>query len=330
MGIIGIDIDKKELKCYVLRDSKGRKTKFQNNIQGLKKLEEEIQDDTVVIEATATYSTRLASWLKIRGHKVLLISPNVLARNKDPRKKSDYNDAEKLANMASEGKPIELNNLKELVSYLEFLDGEIIRYKNRFKRTIIMVDDDDKITKKRLREIVEGKYEYNEEYLKLQYAEAVIYELRGIARQLLELEDMKRELLKRIEEVVPKDHVIFTIPGIGLITAAVILARVGDFSRFKKAEKFVAYCGLDPVTERSGTRIVSHGISKRGDKYLRKMFYLAVLGILLHRNNPVIVKYYDERKDKVPHKKLVVACTRKLARIVWSVCYHNKPFDPNA
>ncbi|WP_338604292.1 hypothetical protein V6M85_06115 [Sulfolobus tengchongensis] len=56
MGIIGIDIDKKELKCYVLRDGKGRKAKFSNNLHGLKELEEEIQDDIVVIEATATYS----------------------------------------------------------------------------------------------------------------------------------------------------------------------------------------------------------------------------------------------------------------------------------
>jgi len=54
-----------------------------------------------------------------------------------------------------------------------------------------------------------------------------------------------------------------TIPGVGRLTAGVIIGVVGDVRRFPKPESFVAYCGLDPVVERSGKALISKGISKR-------------------------------------------------------------------
>lgn len=66
----------------MLSDGGGRKVKFQNTINGLRKLKDETQNDVMIIVAT---DTKLLSWLKARGRKVLFISPNLL----DPRKKSD-------------------------------------------------------------------------------------------------------------------------------------------------------------------------------------------------------------------------------------------------
>ena len=76
-----------------------------------------------------------------------------------------------------------------------------------------------------------------------------------------------------IEGQVPQDHVLLTIPGVGRLAAGIIIGIVGDVKRFPKPESFVAYCGLDPVVERSGRAVVSRGISKRGNKYLRSLFY---------------------------------------------------------
>jgi transposase len=76
-----------------------------------------------------------------------------------------------------------------------------------------------------------------------------------------------------IEGQVPQDHVLLTIPGVGRLAAGIIIGIVGDVKRFPKPESFVAYCGLDPVVERSGRAVVSRGISKRGNKCLRSLFY---------------------------------------------------------
>ncbi|BCS92361.1 transposase [Metallosphaera javensis (ex Sakai et al. 2022)] len=220
-----------------------------------------------------------------------------------------------------EGGPFVTSDLRELVSYLEFVDDLLTRCRNRFQRTLFLVDDE-RVTREKIKEIARGEYAFDQEYVKLPYAEA-IYELRELAALILELQERRERLVKEMEKFVP-DHAIFTIPGIGAITGAVILARVGDFSRFPSAESSV-FCGLDPVVERSGSRTTSRGISKRGDRYLRKALYIA-LAMIANRNNPV-TRFYDEHRDRLRGKKMVIACARKLARIVWSVGYHNRPFE---
>lgn len=92
-------------------------------------------------------------------------------------------------------------------------------------------------------------------------------------QELEHFEERKKKIEEELKSTIPRDHVIFTIPGIGEVTGSLIVARVGDFSRFP-TKKFVAYCGLDLNTERSDPRVISH---EACEKYLRKVFYLAVL-----------------------------------------------------
>ena len=87
--------------------------------------------------------------------------------------------------------------------------------------------------------------------------------LRFLLEELERLEGRKREIEKELEDFVPKDSLIFTIPGIGKTLGCIILARVGDVKRFSDKRRFVAYCGLDPVIESSGKSVISRGISKK-------------------------------------------------------------------
>ena len=82
---------------------------------------------------------------------------------------------------------------------------------------------------------------------------------------------------------------MLTIPGIGRLAAEIIIGVVGDIRRFPKPESFVAYCGLDPVVERSGRAVISRGISKRGNKYLRSLFYF--LAEMNYSRNPTLLKF---------------------------------------
>ncbi len=151
----------------------------------------------------------------------------------------------------------------------------------------------------------------------------VLSEVRFLLEELERLEARKREIEKELENVVPKDSLIFTIPGIGKTLGCIILARVGDIRRFSDKKRFVAYCGL--VVESSGKSVISRGISKRGDAVLRRAFYLAALTAI--KVNPVIKRFYEDHKGRLRGKKLIVACARKLAVITWAVLYYNKPFD---
>jgi transposase len=64
-----------------------------------------------------------------------------------------------------------------------------------------------------------------------------------------------------IEGQVPQDHVLLTILGVGRLAAGIVIGIVGDVKRFPRPESLVAYCGLDPVVEKSGKAIISKGIS---------------------------------------------------------------------
>ncbi|ACP44918.1 transposase IS116/IS110/IS902 family protein [Sulfolobus islandicus Y.G.57.14] len=114
--------------------------------------------------------------------------------------------------------------------------------------------------------------------------------------------------------------------GVGKLAAGIIIGFVGDIRRFPKPESLVAYCGLDPVVERSGKAVVSKGISRRGNKYLRSLFYF--LAQISYSVNSILLKFYESHKDNLHGRKLYTALARKLAKVVWSVWYNNKSYEP--
>ncbi len=78
----------------------------------------------------------------------------------------------------------------------------------------------------------------------------MLEEIKVLAKTLLETQEKLEEVRRMIEEQVPDNHVLLTIPGIGRLAAGIIIGIVGDIRRFPKPESFVAYCGLDPLVER--------------------------------------------------------------------------------
>ncbi len=247
----------------------------------------------------------------------------MLSREKEFRgKKTDFYDAEKLENMVDKAKEYEYNPLRELVTLYLFLKDIEVKYKNRLKRALFLVSDNDRISKDRLERLAKGDFTQEELY-NLEYTPIVLEEIKVLAKTLLEMQEKLKEVRRMIEEQVPDNHVLLTIPGIGRLAAGVIIGIVGDIKRFPKPESFVAYCGLDPLVERSGKAVVSKGISKRGNKYLRSLFYF--LAGRNYSRNPTLLKFYEAHKDRLQGKKLFTALARKLARVVW---YNNRPYEP--
>ena len=74
---------------------------------------------------------------------------------------------------------------------------------------------------------------------------------------------------------------ITTIPRIGLRMGAMILAEIGDFSRFDSPDKILAYAGMSPSTYQSGRLSLSaySHMEKRGSRYLRYALYMSAFGI---------------------------------------------------
>ena len=119
---------------------------------------------------------------------------------------------------------------------------------------------------------------------------------------------------------------INSIYGIGEFTTAIIIAELGDINRFNNIKELTAYCGLDPSIKQSGKSINIHGpISKTGNKYIRKMLYVACSNIIRltsisHQENDIEIYYRKKRNEGKHHYASIIACTTKLLRKILALC----------
>lgn len=124
-----------------------------------------------------------------------------------------------------------------------------------------------------------------------------------------------------------------SLPGIGLLTAATILAEIGDFSAFSKPGKLVAYFGIDPSVMQSGEFTGTRNkMSKRGSRLLRRIiFTTALANIRTKRNgaacNPVMLEFYTRKCQNKPKKVALGAVMHKLVCYIYAILRDKKPYQ---
>lgn len=120
-----------------------------------------------------------------------------------------------------------------------------------------------------------------------------------------------------------------TIPGVGAINATALLAAVGDASAFAKGRDLAAWLGLTPRQHSTGGKTKLLGISKRGNRYLRKQLIHGARAAMPHlaaKPNRLGAWLRDLLTRAHPNV-VVVALAAKLARIVWALLRHERDFD---
>lgn len=140
-----------------------------------------------------------------------------------------------------------------------------------------------------------------------------------------QIEALDIEIMKYYEQF---DCYLHTIPGIGIIGAATILAEIGDISRFKNSSALVAFAGIDPTVRQSGEFNSTHNhMSKRGSPYLRHAIFLAATTCSFH-NSPLNAYYKKKRDQGKHHLTATGAVARKLTTIIYAVLRDSKPYEP--
>ena len=120
-----------------------------------------------------------------------------------------------------------------------------------------------------------------------------------------------------------------TIPGFGAIVASALVAAVGHAESFDHGRDLAAWLGLVPRQFTTGGKPKLLGISKRGNKYLRKQLIhgaRAALPYVAERNTP-LGRWAKALMMRTHHNVAVVAFANKLARIVWAVLRRGEPFN---
>ena len=119
---------------------------------------------------------------------------------------------------------------------------------------------------------------------------------------------------------------ITTIPEVGFRMAAMILAEVGDFTRFASPDKLLAYAGMSPSTYQSGQlkNCYPH-MEKRGSRYLRYALYNATKYVCLW--DPTFSAYLTKKRTGGKHYKIALShASKKLVRLIFAMEKSRQPY----
>jgi transposase len=181
-------------------------------------------------------------------------------------------------------------------------------------------------TAQKLHQIASDSY-----HLPAPLAESVDVALRLNLEHIAQLEQLRKQLEKAIgEQLADHPTTLTSIPGIGSVYAAGIVAEIGDIARFGGDEAKVAkFAGLKWRKRQSGERQSEETpLTRRGNAYLR--YYLCEAANSVRMHDVSYAAYYEKKYNEVPkhkHKRAVTLTARKLVRLVVRLLTTNEPYQ---
>ena len=141
---------------------------------------------------------------------------------------------------------------------------------------------------------------------------------------VLRLDERIAGVTREIEGIAARDdraRRLTTIPGIGPLAATALLAAVGDGRQFRRARDLSAWLGLTPREYSTGGKTTLLGISKRGNRYVRRMLTHGARSCVTHldRTRDKLGSWLDALEERMHGNKVTIALANKIARIAWVI-----------
>ncbi len=144
-----------------------------------------------------------------------------------------------------------------------------------------------------------------------------------------QIEELTREL-NSIAKADPACRRLLEVPGVGTLVATAVVAAIGSGRAFAKGRDFAAWLGLVPRQHSTGGKPRLLGISKRGNRYLRRLFILGAQSVCRspRRDRHQFDTWLTRLQSRVHRHVAIVALANKLARIAWAVLAHGEAYRP--
>jgi transposase len=317
---IGVDVSKLKLDVARLRGGKFKNKVFDNNRNGFKALAAWLAEDGVstqqahlCLEATGPYSEALALWLSDMGWCVSVVNParvKGFAQSELTRNKTDKADAGLLARFCAALAPEPWSAPSLVVRQLRSLVERLQALKDMHQQEMNRLEAADAANDTLAKRDIDGH---------------VVYLLAAIKR-------LQSDIDKHIgghPELQQNAQLLASIPGLGEVTVAKVLAYAGNISRFDNAKALSAFVGVCPQQRLSGSSVRGRTlISKRGHAGLRKALYMP--GMVAIRFNPLIADLAARLKTKgLAPKAIIAAAMHKLVHLIYGVLKTRRPFQPD-
>ena len=270
-----------------------------------------LKDVTVlyVMEATGVYHQKFAYYLEEHGFDVSIVLPNKISnymRTLENKTVTDKTCSEAIARFGLE-RNLEL-----------------------WKRPAKIYKQLQQLTRERDQIVAERVIAKNQLHAEESEAEPNLSSVKRIKARITFLSQQEKEIKQDIDLIVNSDDElkneienICTIPGVGKLTAVVVLAETNGFELIRNKRQLVSYAGLDVREKLSGTSVKGKPrISKKGNRFLRSAMHLPALGAI--KNNENYKTVYARLVSKSGIKmKGVVAIQRKLLELIY-ILHKNK------
>ena len=136
--------------------------------------------------------------------------------------------------------------------------------------------------------------------------------------------------IEEMVEVIPEYQCLTSVPGVGKVYAAGIIAEIGQIERFKDHPQVAKYAGLNWKQNQSGnTNSQNTELVKRGNRYLR--YYLVEAANSVRRHDSEYQTFYKKKYHEVPkhqHKRAIVLTARKFVRLVDALLRNRQLYTP--
>jgi len=324
--VAGIDVAQKELVVSLGKMDEqthielfAYKT-FPNNIKGFNSLIEWVSKVGVkevpcrfVMEATGVYHELLAYFLFDHGFPLSIVLPN------------------KISNYA---RTLDIKTITDKTASQAITQFGLERKLDLWKKPLKVFKDLRQLTRERGQMIAERTLLKNQ--LHAEQAEAVpnYSSINRVNERISLLDKQEKEILVELAIIVQQEKTlaeqvknITTIPGVGKLTAVIVLAETNGFELIRNKKQLVSYAGLDIKEKQSGTSVKGKPrISKKGNRHLRHAMHLPALSALRHneRFKAIFVRLVSKHGIKM---KAAVALHRKLLELIYIIWKTNKPFD---
>ncbi|MGZ3831712.1 MAG: IS110 family RNA-guided transposase [Mucilaginibacter sp.] len=324
--VVGIDVAQKELVVSLGNMDEEASTTiyasktFLNNEKGFMALTLWVKKQTTeefplryVMEATGVYHESLAYFLSNKTYQVSIVMPNKITnffKTLEIKTVTDKSMAEAITMFGLEKK---LDNW--------------VQPKKIFRKLR-------QITRERDQLIVERTMLKNQLHAEQVEAYPSVTTVIRIKDRIKMANKQLNETMAEIEESIKKDvelnqaiALITTIPGIGILTSAIIMAETNGFELIRSTAQLSSYAGFDVKEKESGTSVKGKSrISKRGNRHLRKAMHMPALAAIRHseRYKAVFVRIVARNGIKM---KATVAVQRKLLEMAYTIYKTKKPYN---
>jgi len=317
-SLLGVDMSKASFVAHLAGPTKARSALFTNECTGWAQLDgwlaqHHCQQVLAGLEPTGPYAAGLLWHLHCRGHTVCLLNARHLknyGRSLGRKVKTDHTDAALIADYLR-AHAAHLRPWQPPTQEILMLQGLV----RRRQQVLGLLQAERNRTEGVTQPLIKASLQRQIGHLKTEVARLD----RALEQHVLGHPKLQHSV-----------RLLCSIPGIGPVVAAAILAEVPAISAFARARDLAAFAGLTPSVTESGTSVHRRGrLTKEGSALLRKMLYMAALQAVKRPTNALHCCYQHFIERGKSKMCAIGALMHKLIRIAFGVLKHDQPFVEN-